>query len=798
MQKLLKGGIRLLIILILIGLIPVWVSAKGQIPEKNLIETKENQMTPTEYYYDGYLVDNVVTSYYPAYGSLENSYLINNGNNTKSLLEANEFQKIINIETYNDSDEQISKKEVAFELPLFGAFYSGLQYNYIAYGQENKEENNTKEVIRIVKYDKSFNRIDSVSLSGGETFTVIPFDAGHPSMCENGNELVLHTSRERYTTSDGLNHQSQLTVIVDTATMSVTNYTGEWQTNHVSHSFSQYVRFDGNDHVLIDHGDGYPRSIVLNKEMGSHYLEKNLFEIVGETGENYTGVSLGGFEVSSSSYIAAINSYEQSSSSYLEYIKNQRDGGDLNRDIILCVLPKNNFQEANQITLAKYIGTNQKGSIPKLVKISDSKLMVLWQEFNIKELYPGFTNSEIADLKYVIIDSNGVPASAIQSVSGYKLSTSSPIIIGDDVVWCTHENDVKKFYTIPLSGSPKISVSSFTANKESGQTAGTPIALTARAIGGTGSYQYKFYYTNELQTSVIQDFSSSDTANFVADTAGNYTLWVDVKDSSGKTATKSIENFQVTEAPKPTVKSFETDKVSGQFAKTSIKLRAEGNNGRTPYEYKFYYRYGTETITIQDFSTANTADFKPAQAGTYAITVDVKDAKGDIASKTIENYQILEPEREISTSYTTHVQNVGWQDWIHDGAVSGTVGQGLRLEGIRIYLITKLKYDLDVSYSTHIQNIGWQEPKNFGFISGTTGQGLRLEAIKMNLTGSDADQFDIYYQVHAENFGWLDWAKNGENSGTAGFGYRLEGIRILVVPKGDPAPGSTARPFMQN
>ncbi|MBC3890002.1 hypothetical protein GH810_17020, partial [Acetobacterium paludosum] len=39
---------------------------------------------------------------------------------------------------------------------------------------------------------------------------------------------------------------------------------------------------------------------------------------------------------------------------------------------------------------------------------------------------------------------------------------------------------------------------------------------------------------------------------------------------------------------------------------------------------------------------------------------------------------------------------------------------------------------------------------------------------------------------------------NGESAGTAGFAYRLEGIRIMVVPKGTAAPGSTDQAFISN
>ncbi|MBC3804588.1 hypothetical protein GH808_09110 [Acetobacterium fimetarium] len=148
-------------------------------------------------------------------------------------------------------------------------------------------------------------------------------------------------------------------------------------------------------------------------------------------------------------------------------------------------------------------------------------------------------------------------------------------------------------------------------------------------------------------------------------------------------------------------------------------------------------------------------------------------------------------------TYRTHVENIGWQDWKSNGTMSGTSGQGLRLEGIEIKLNNQ-GYDLNVEYSTHIQNIGWQDFKSNGVMSGTSGQGLRLEAIKINLTGNDAELFDIYYRVHAQNVGWLDWASNGAESGTAGYGYRLEGIEIKIVPKGNPAPGATANPFKEN
>ena len=82
-------------------------------------------------------------------------------------------------------------------------------------------------------------------------------------------------------------------------------------------------------------------------------------------------------------------------------------------------------------------------------------------------------------------------------------------------------------------------------------------------------------------------------------------------------------------------------------------------------------------------------------------------------------------------------------------------------------------------------------------MSGTSGKSLRLEAIKIRLTGEMAKKYDIYYRVHCQNIGWMGWAKNGESAGTAGYSYRLEGINIMLVEKGNAAPGSTANHFQQ-
>ena len=160
--------------------------------------------------------------------------------------------------------------------------------------------------------------------------------------------------------------------------------------------------------------------------------------------------------------------------------------------------------------------------------------------------------------------------------------------------------------------------------------------------------------------------------------------------------------------------------------------------------------------------------------------------EGPIATPTSENTTIVPlagPVPSYSVEYRTHVQSIGWQDWVKDGKVAGTTGRSLRVEAINIRLVgTGLTGS--VEYRTHVQNIGWQPWVKDGATAGTTGRSLQAEAISIRLTGELADNFDIVYRVHSAYQGWLGWTSNGKDAGTMGYGYRMEAIEIKLVAKG--------------
>jgi extracellular neutral metalloprotease, NPRE, fused to chW-repeats len=138
-----------------------------------------------------------------------------------------------------------------------------------------------------------------------------------------------------------------------------------------------------------------------------------------------------------------------------------------------------------------------------------------------------------------------------------------------------------------------------------------------------------------------------------------------------------------------------------------------------------------------------------------------------------------EPEKEPSISYTTHIQDIGWQNQVKDGEMAGTEGQAKRLEAIKITL--KDLSGVKIKYQTHIQDIGWQDWKYDGTLAGTEGQSKRLEAIKIEL--EESDKYSIMYRVHIQDIGWQDWRYDGEKAGTEGQSKRLEAIQIKIVEK---------------
>lgn len=128
-------------------------------------------------------------------------------------------------------------------------------------------------------------------------------------------------------------------------------------------------------------------------------------------------------------------------------------------------------------------------------------------------------------------------------------------------------------------------------------------------------------------------------------------------------------------------------------------------------------------------------------------------------------------------AYNGHVQNLGWNDAVCDGATCGTVGQNRRLEAIHI----DTRYsNLDLYVKAHIANEGWHDYGKIdnNTVIGTVGKSEALECLCLNCTNAN-----LMYRVHQANVGWSSWTKADGIStlGSVGQGLQLEAIEIKIL-----------------
>ena len=251
-------------------------------------------------------------------------------------------------------------------------------------------------------------------------------------------------------------------------------------------------------------------------------------------------------------------------------------------------------------------------------------------------------------------------------------------------------------------------------------------------------------------------------------------------DQNGKVTAINYGTAEITAERNGYTDTVNIDVVQRDISEADVILEGE--------EYTYNGKAFTPDVTVIDGDRVleENVDYTVTYAdnvkvGTATVTVE---GTGEYAGEVEKTFSIMP-----KVSYRTQVQTYGWEkNYTSNGGVSGTMGQGKRLETIQIK--AEGADNLDIEYRTHVQSFGWQNWTSNGANSGTVGLGKRLEAIQIRLKGDDAERYDVYYRVHAQSYGWLNWAKNGEYSGTAGLGKRLEAIQIIVVKKGADAPGN--------
>lgn len=581
---------------------------------------------------------------------------------------------------YYDKDYNITDtKMIQQELPIFGGFYATDSNYYVVTGQKNTEENNNVEVYRITKYDKQWNRINTASLKGANTTT--PFDAGSCRMDMSGKYLLIRTCHEMYKYTDGKIHQANVTIQIDTDTMNVTDsHTKISNINegYVSHSFNQFIKVEDGHIISVDHGDANPRSIILLKyqtdisegKFTPDYYQTPCIQVPvlefkylkDKDHKNPTGASVGGFEISDDHYLVAGNN-----------VKLDKNFDSYNtRNIFVAAVDKST-SEAKTTYLTNYNEGEETTTTPQLVKISETRFMVLWTKGD--QVY------------YTLVNNKGEKIGEIHNFKG-NLADCQPVVSGNKVVWYTWKNEEVVFYDINTNNlsdhnvteihnghqyvydpsadtadtitfkcsqcgitrtEKKITLTSITwsssedtegwywsKGNEWNQKVGTKMTSWIKYTpqDSDANKELEVTSTNEDVISIEKD--SGIDINLVANKAGTSIITIKPKYNP-----KNAFTYTITAYDPLIFANFEASNTTPQLdEKVTLFAKAEGGAGTL--QYRFYEKdsEGKET-TIQKYSNKATCEWTPSTLGKRTLYVEVKDAEKNVEQKTIENVTVI-------------------------------------------------------------------------------------------------------------------------------------------------------------
>lgn len=637
-----------------------------------------------------YSGSNVEAQNYSRSASPVYSYLVPGDDDTLMRVQYGSGIGGVLIEYYDASYNLIEEKSriLPQELPLFGGFYETDKYYFLLTGQNNSEESPDVEVYRVTKYDKSWKRLGAAGLY--DCNTTVPFRSGSARMDWDGNYLLIRTSHTMYKSQDGLNHQANVTIQVDMETMTVTDsYTGVMNNSYgyVSHSFNQFIKVENNQIIAVDHGDAYPRSIVLLKYQtdissgkftptyGKFCEAVNVLEFPGKIGENSTGAAVGGFEISDTSYLVAGHSVVQDADNLTRKTRN----------VFVAAVDKST-SEVKLNWLTSYEEGDATTSTPQMVKIAENRYMLLWSRDNT--------------VYYTQVDGRGEQQGSVYQSPG-SLSDCVPVLSDGKVIWYTWSGSVITFYDIPLDRLDQMNTTEIVNGHDfenAGVTEGTATLICKKCgeekqvavatsvtcwwneDGGSSYHSYfpsqkemeeRIYYWIQYSPSGADgemEVVSSDESIVSVSRQNSARGYLTMKKAGMVTITvrpklnpEASRSFTLTVYGHLNVDAFTAAPASAQYIESEIILSAQASGGRESYQYQFSVEEedGT-TAVIQEYASSNTCIWIPQTAGRKALHVQIKDAKGNVAEKTISDYEVKKwPSPELGNLVKTYHYTVG-------------------------------------------------------------------------------------------------------------------------------------------
>ncbi|OLS37827.1 hypothetical protein [Bacillus sp. MRMR6] len=413
------------------------------------------------------------------------------------------------------------------------------------------------------------------------------------------------------------------------------------------------------------------------------------------------------------------------------------------------------------LTLTGWVDEESQGYVNGRIEIvTDTSMITKDITLNVSEEINELALSDFESMKYQITKSNSF---GVEIVDLNTMNNLSNVVENQELTSNTTDNN--QTVTVEISGEEYKKSTEATAE------------LGADSLEESDESVQSISTSSVMYSTHVQDYGWQDIV-------ANGAL------SGTKGVAKRLEAIKISGVPGISYRTHVQDygwqdfvsdgKISGTTGAAkrleAIEIKLIGDSAN---QYDIYYR-----VHSQDFGWLGWAkNGQPAGSAGLAKRLEAIEirlvAKGGQAPGSVNNFFVIDP----SVTYSTHIQDYGWQQFVEDGALSGTSGKAKRLEAIKVQLKNS-PYPGKIVYSTHVQDYGWLSTVENGSVSGTSGKSKRLEAITINLTGEMADHFDIYYRVHIQDHGWLGWAKNGMNAGSQNQAKRLEAIEIKLVLKG--------------
>ena len=558
----------------------------------------------------GRATDNASDNHYNTWSSVTNSYLVQNSDGTLTRLE-NTSSGIV-VENYSaDGKKLISQRTISKELNIFGGFYSGKDYNYLVFGQNNTSESDSNEVVRVVKYTKGWSKVNSCSISGVNTTK--PFSAGSLRMEEAGGKLYVYTCHEMYADSNGINHQANMLFTIDESSMSLTDSmydVSNLTDGYVSHSFNQFIKADESGKYIyrVDHSES------SNYIMNGSYLSVNGITLTKYKADgkstavsvsipvkfdmnksNYTGASIGGFELGSGNCLIA---YAKDVSSSCK-----------TRNVYISVTDEL-FNGTQNIALTNY-GTSSKVTCrtPQLIKINDNLFLVMWEEYN--------SSTGKTATKTMTVDSNGKTVTKAISHS-FGLSDCQPVVCSDGMVkWYVTNNSAPTLYKLSPFALDDYHEHSYTKTVLSNATCST--AGTVKYTCSCGDF-----YTETIPA------TGHKSSGWIVDKTAS----IGVKGSKHKECTVCKKVLETAEIPalsrisisKASVTlSTSTYAYDGKAKKPGVTVKLNGKTLKNGTDYTVSYsnntKVGTATVKI-----TGKGNYTGSVSKTYSIKNNFKKA----------------------------------------------------------------------------------------------------------------------------------------------------------------------------